>query len=159
MKTETIYAVKFIETYANPECPPCEVGPYLVHFKSMFPSRMYWGVGSSYTIKPATLQVLNTYTMYNNEYESVYVQFYNDFPPTPTPFKKEVNGWMMPDGKFYECKFQEHNQLATELVAFYYKEYGGMVQLQRHAGVVKYYAQGVKFTTLESGEIEMEDET
>lgn len=75
--------------------------------------------------------VLAEYTLaeYGSE-GAVERAFYQQFPPVAK--REQSAGWLAPDGKFYPCRYFEHDRLAERLSRIYYgTDYGSEV-LSRH---------------------------
>lgn len=120
--------------------------PVLINFLDIYPERMYFNYGNRYIETPADLKILKTYTIpVGKDFYDVLVLFYVDFPPVPTEFKEETDGWLSPDGKeFYECEMGDHNQMSQKLVAVFFKEFGGKWKLI-NAGWVEVHANGTRY--------------
>lgn len=66
----------------------------------------------------ADITVIKEYLSATLNDDTAYEQFYQDFPPTHRI--QQSPGWLAPDGKFYPCRYFEHDILAGRLSKIYY---------------------------------------
>lgn len=88
----------------------------------------------SYGVTPFTMPQMTILAEYaRSDFKSVadiQARFEQDFPPIPRVIQSA--GWLAPDGKFYPCRYYEHDILAERLSEIYYGSRCGTQMLDGH---------------------------
>jgi len=113
-------AIRYVESYANPACPPRLVGPYLGMAEG---DKWLWGGGPNYTLLPSNVEVIATYDHDYDDYEGAYVAFCKQFPVQPAEPRAE-SAWIAPDGRWFPTPIREHISYGKFLLAQEHGDYG-----------------------------------
>jgi hypothetical protein len=65
------------------------------------------------------------------DWQRAQLEFAQDFPPRAVP-PHPAPAWLSPDGRFYACRWLEHDRLSYRLAAAYYGDPRGTQALEKH---------------------------
>ncbi|HTD78903.1 MAG TPA: hypothetical protein VK898_14795, partial [Chloroflexota bacterium] len=100
------------------------------------PRLVLWGPDSPPAPLPRGHAVLKEYSVdaadpSTADWLRAQLEFARDFPPRPVP-PVPTPAWLAPDGRFYACRWLEHDRLSYRLAAAYYADPRGTQALERH---------------------------
>lgn len=93
------------------------------------PGLVQWDPGSPPNALPAGYAILKRYPLdatdaSTADWQRARLDFAREFPPQPVS-PRPVPGWLSSDGRFYACRWLEHDRLSYPLSAMYYGDPGG----------------------------------
>lgn len=105
--------------------------PSLIRLYPHKPKNMYWGAGGlthcGYDEEKTT--ILKDYGVHSDHdddaIDALEFQYYKDFPPQPSKTLELSEGWLSPEGVFYDCSYGEHSSLAHHLSMAFYDSHRG----------------------------------
>jgi hypothetical protein len=112
-------------------------GPELGILLQNRPGIILWGPDYPPTLLPAGHTILKQYEVDRSDpsradWQRAQLQFAQDFPPRAVP-PRPTPAWVAPDGRFYACRWLEHDRLGYRLAAAYYGDPRGPRALEEHA--------------------------
>lgn len=100
------------------------------------PHLLRWGPDVPPTALPSGHTVLKEYSVdaadpSTADWQRAQLEFARDFPARPVP-PRPSPAWLSPDGRFYACRWLEHDRLSYRLAAAYYGDPRGTQALEKH---------------------------
>ena len=110
-------------------------GPELGILAPNQPDVILWGPDYPPTLLPPGYTILKQYAaspscLCRDEWRRTMLQFARDFPPRAIP-PHPAPAWIAPDGRFYACRWLEHDRLGYRLAAACYGDPCGPLTLER----------------------------
>jgi hypothetical protein len=110
-------------------------GPLLAILDDGSPGRCAWSPGSPTVPLPVEATILREYAVDASDaawadWQRAEFQFARDFPPLPSEPRAGA-AWVAPDGRFYGCRWMEHDRLAYRLAAAVYADPRGPWALEQ----------------------------
>ena len=103
------------------------------------PNLVRWTPDSPLTALPAGYTILKRYPVDVTDpsvadWERAHTEFAREFPPEAV-LPRPVPAWLAPDGRFYACRWLEHDRLSHRLSAALYDDPSGTRLLERRGWV------------------------
>jgi hypothetical protein len=76
-----------------------------------------------------TAQPARGWLHHAHDWQRAQMEFAREFPPQPVS-PRPVPAWLASDGRFYACRWLEHDRLSYRLSAMYYGDPGGTKVLE-----------------------------
>lgn len=124
-----------VVTFPSPRQPGKTEGPELGILVQHRQDIILWGPDYSPVPLPAGHTVLKQYPVdkldsSTADWQRAQLQFARDFPPRAVP-PHAAPAWVAPEGRFYPCRWLEHDRLGYRLAAAYYADPRGPLALER----------------------------
>ena len=121
--------------FPAPRQPGETEGPQLGILVRNHPDIIMWGPDYPPTLLPPGHMVLKQYAVRTSgpcraDWQRTLLQFARDFPPRAVPPHPSA-AWVAPDGRFYACRWLEHDRLGYRLAAAYYADPCGPLALEQ----------------------------
>ena len=121
--------------FPSPTRPGETEGPELGIVVRNHPDIIMWGPDYPPTLLPPGHMVLKQYAVRTSgpcraDWQRAQLQFARDFPPRAVP-PHPAAAWVAPDGRFYACRWLEHDRLGYRLAAAYYADLCGPLALEQ----------------------------
>jgi hypothetical protein len=121
--------------FPSPRQPGETGGPELGILVRNQPDIVRWGPDYPPTLLPPGHIVLKQYAAGPSDpcraaWQRTQLQFARDFPPRAVP-PCAAPGWLAPDGRFYACRWLEHDRLGYRLAAAHYGDPCGPLTLEQ----------------------------
>ena len=113
------------------------------------PGLIRWAPGSAPSQLPDGYRIVKRYAVditepFMADWERAQLEFAREFPAEAVP-PRPVPAWLAPDGRFYACRWLEHDRLSYRLSAQHYGNAGGTrvletrgwLRIQRDGTVVR----------------------
>ena len=119
----------------SPKQPGETEGPELGILVRNHPDIIMWGPDYPPTLLPPGHVVLKQYAVHPSgpcraDWQRTQLQFARDFPPRAVPPHPSA-AWVAPDGRFFACRWLEHDRLGYRLAAAYYADPCGPLALEQ----------------------------
>jgi hypothetical protein len=111
--------------------------PNLVRVYEHKPDNMYWGLGGLTHCEwnPQRITIVKDYGVLSDHdddaIDEIDRQWYAEFPPIPAASMTLSEGWISPEGVFYDCAYGEHTFLASHIGHSFYGHDRGEREIEK----------------------------